>query len=166
MNFGKKRKAALFDPALFSRIDMIEVLNGHMADHRNFKAFMLSEVFEKSAMAGSDAHRPEDIGKIFMRFDRRMDRQGVYDLLHFPIKLGITEKYSIAKFARNVAQRHPDAPPAFLLEKTPARVDDEIRRPRRVARPRRARRGGRPENVTRNLPTKRMEDGCVGLSRF
>ena len=77
LNFSKKRKAALFDPGFFSMIDMIEVLNGQLADHRNFKAFMLSEVFDKNASAGSDAHRPQDIANIFLRFDRPLDRRGV-----------------------------------------------------------------------------------------
>ncbi len=109
LNFSKKRKAALLDPEIFSMVDMIEVLNGQLADHRNFKAFMLSEVFDKNACAGSDAHRPQDIANIFMRFDRELDRRGVFDLLHFPIKMGITHRFSfagLAKTGRGVIPKH------------------------------------------------------------
>jgi predicted metal-dependent phosphoesterase TrpH len=109
INFGRERKEALFKPEFFSKIDLIEVLNGHLPDNRNFKAFILSEIFEKNVSAGSDAHRPEDIGSAFLRFNRPIDRRGVFDLMHFPIKVGMSQRYSITHFAsvsRSVMGRH------------------------------------------------------------
>ncbi|MCB1153020.1 PHP domain-containing protein [bacterium] len=100
VNFSKKRKAALFDPDVFGKIDMIEVINGHMPDNRNFKAYMLSEIFEKRVSAGSDAHVPEDIGRIYLRFDREEDVAGVFELLQQPIKLGMTDNFSAMNFAK------------------------------------------------------------------
>lgn len=103
VNFSKTRKATLFDPHMFRHIDLIEVINGHMADHRNFKAYMLAEVFDKNVSVGSDAHLPKNIGNIYFRFDRPMDRKGVFDLLRFPIKVGVADKYRIRDTARTAA---------------------------------------------------------------
>ncbi|MCL4235916.1 MAG: hypothetical protein KJ042_15505, partial [Deltaproteobacteria bacterium] len=95
----------------------IEVINGHMRDHRNFKAYMLSEVFEKNVTAGSDAHLPKDIGTIYLRFDRAMDCKGVYDLLHFPIKVGMTTTYRFSNFARTAAGVIPKHLQLFVSKK-------------------------------------------------
>ncbi len=117
VNHGRERKAALFDPRMFCHVDLIEVINGHMRDHRNFKAYMLSEVFEKNVTAGSDAHLPKDIGTIYLRFDRAMDRKGVYDLLHFPIKVGMTTTYRFSNFARTAAGVIPKHLQLFISKK-------------------------------------------------
>jgi predicted metal-dependent phosphoesterase TrpH len=109
VNFGRKRKAALFNPDLFSNIDLIEVTNGHLPDSRNYRAYMLSELFDKSASAGSDAHRPAEIGNVYLRFDKVLDSKGVFDHLLAPKKVGIAKPYRVIRFAktaRNAAPTH------------------------------------------------------------
>ncbi|MBZ0271011.1 hypothetical protein K8I61_03175 [bacterium] len=109
INYNQKRRELLFSADVFPNIDMIEVINGHMNDQRNFRAFALSEMFDKNAMVGSDSHRPEDIGRTFMRLNRPGDRRGLFDLLTLPIRIGMRESYSLAHLARtsrSVAPRH------------------------------------------------------------
>jgi len=98
-NYNVERKTKLLAPEVFQHIDMIEVINSHVADSRNFKAFMLSEIFDKSVTAGSDAHRLNEVGAAYLSFDRELNAQEIYAVLNSRIKVGSESNY---RFSRTV----------------------------------------------------------------
>ncbi len=109
INHNPRRKAALFAPEIFGRVDLIEVTNGHLPDKRNYRAYMLKELFDKNSSAGSDSHRPEEIGNVYLRFDQVLDAEGVFDHMLRPKKVGIAKPYRVVRFAktaRNAAPTH------------------------------------------------------------
>ena len=99
INSNRERKARLFSPSFFPNVDLIEVINGHLPDNRNFKAFLLSEVTGKSPLAGSDAHVPETIGSVFSKFEEPLDYREMLDVLMGGIKVGKSEKFSALRTA-------------------------------------------------------------------
>ena len=104
INFGRKRKVKLFAPDLFSQIDLIEVINGHLPDKRNFKAFLLSEVFDKSPIAGSDSHVPETLGLVYCQFNEALNYIEMLQVLTSGIRVGMNQKFSMRKTA-NVGRK-------------------------------------------------------------
>lgn len=98
-NYNVERKTKLLAPEVFQHIDMIEVINSHVADSRNFKAFMLSEIFDKSVSAGSDAHRLLEVGAAYLSFDRDLNAQEIFAVLNSRIKVGSETHY---RFSRTV----------------------------------------------------------------
>lgn len=100
INFGISRKAKLFAPELFSKVELIEVINGHLPTKRNIKAFLLAEVFDKSPTAGSDAHLPETIGSAFSHFNQMLNYIEVLQVFTTGIRVGMNQKFSMLETAR------------------------------------------------------------------
>lgn len=98
-NFSRKRKRKLLDPDFLEHIDLIEVINSHLPDNRNFKAFLFSEVLDKSVSAGSDAHRLDEVGAAYLSFGDALNEEGIFSLLKQRIKVGSEARY---RFARTV----------------------------------------------------------------
>lgn len=109
INFGRSRKVKLFAPEIFSKIDLIEVINGHLPDKRNFKAFLLSEVFDKSPVAGSDSHVPETLGSVYCQLSEPLNYREVLQVFTGGIRVGMNQKFSMrttANVGRNVISSH------------------------------------------------------------
>jgi len=100
IDFNKSRKAKLLDPDFLRQIDLVEVINGHLTDSRNFKAFLFSELFDKSVLAGSDAHIPSEIGSVYLQFPEPKSGPDVFEILGSPIKVGKAKPFSPAGFMR------------------------------------------------------------------
>jgi len=98
-NFNRKRKEKLMDPAFMKLVDLIEVINSHMPDNRNFKAFMLSEVLDKSVSAGSDAHRLSEVGSAYLSFGETLNANEIFGLLRKRVKVGSDHRF---RFGRTV----------------------------------------------------------------
>lgn len=98
-NFNRKRKEKLLDPSFLAHIDLIEVINSHIPDSRNFKAFLLSEILDKSVCAGSDAHRIAEVGSAYLSFGATLTANQIFDLLKQRIKVGSNQRF---KFHRTV----------------------------------------------------------------
>jgi predicted metal-dependent phosphoesterase TrpH len=96
LDFNAKRKALLLDPEFLGNVDLIEVINHHIADGRNFKAFMLSEVLDKSVTAGSDAHRIREFGSAYLSFDAEMTAAEIFAVLGDRIKVGADRLFRFA----------------------------------------------------------------------
>jgi hypothetical protein len=93
VNFGRERRARLLDPEFMAQIDMIEVINSHLNDSRNFKGFMLSELWEKAVSAGSDAHRLAEVGAAYLSFGENLNRREIWSLLRSRTKVGADAKF-------------------------------------------------------------------------
>lgn len=109
VNFGKSRKIKLFEPKMFSKIDCIEVINGHLTENRNYKAYLLAEMFDKAAIAGSDSHLPQTLGTVYCEFDEHLDYLEILQIFTSGLKLGMTEKFSVRNTAiasRKVIESH------------------------------------------------------------
>lgn len=109
INHSKARKAKLFSPSIFSKIDLIEVINGHLPQKRNKKAFLLSELFEKSPIAGSDSHLPETLGTVYCQFNQTLSYIEILQVFTSGIRLGMSQKFSMretAKTGRKMFQSH------------------------------------------------------------
>lgn len=100
INFGRSRKVKLFAPDLFSKVELIEVINGHLTTRRNIKAFLLAEVFEKSPTAGSDSHLPETIGSAFSHFNQMLDYMEILQVFTTGIRVGMNQRFSMMETAR------------------------------------------------------------------
>ena len=98
-NFNKTRKQQLMDPDFLRHIDLVEVINSHIADSRNFKAFMLSEILDKSVSAGSDAHRIMEVGSAYLSFGQNLNFAEIHGLLKSRIKVGSDTRF---KYSRTV----------------------------------------------------------------
>lgn len=96
-NYNRDRKRKLLDPAFLDQIDLIEVINSHMSDGRNFKAFMLSEILDKAVTAGSDAHRVSEIGAAYLSFGQRLNTAEIFALLKSRIKVGADSRFKITR---------------------------------------------------------------------
>jgi predicted metal-dependent phosphoesterase TrpH len=95
VNFGKQRRQRLFQPGVLAMIDLVEVINGHLTEKRNFKAFLLSEMFNKSPIAGSDSHDPETIGSVYCQLSEPLDHREMLDVFTSGIKVGMNQKFSM-----------------------------------------------------------------------
>ncbi|HPM78048.1 MAG TPA: PHP-associated domain-containing protein [bacterium] len=98
-NFNRKRKEKLLEPSFLEYLDLIEVINSHIPDNRNFKAFLLSEILDKSVCAGSDAHRVSEVGSAYLSFGTMLTAAQIFDLLKKRIKVGSDQRF---KFHRTV----------------------------------------------------------------
>ncbi|MDP8222722.1 MAG: PHP-associated domain-containing protein [Candidatus Lernaella stagnicola] len=96
-NYNRGRKQKMMTPEFMEHIDLIEVINSHMSDGRNFKAFMLSEILDKAVSAGSDAHRKSEIGAAYLSFGRELDVDEIFDLLRGRIKVGSESRYRFTR---------------------------------------------------------------------
>ncbi|MHA1568194.1 MAG: PHP domain-containing protein, partial [Alphaproteobacteria bacterium] len=96
-NFNRKRKEKLLDPAFLEQVDLIEVINSHMPDNRNFKAFLLSEILDKSVCAGSDAHRIQEVGAAYLSFGDKLNHKEIFNLLKQRIKVGSDMRFRFGR---------------------------------------------------------------------
>ncbi len=109
INYGKKRKAKLFAQKFFANIDMIEIINGHLPQKRNKKAFLLAEMLEKAPIAGSDSHMPDTLGSAYCQFNRLLNYLDVLHVLTQGIQVGMNQKFSMkstAKTGRDMIKTH------------------------------------------------------------
>jgi len=98
-NFNARRRRKLIEPDFMGQIDLIEVINSHMPDNRNFKAFMLSEVLDKSVIAGSDAHRIAEVGAAYLSFGKALNATDIFRLLRRRIKVASEERFRFTRTA-------------------------------------------------------------------
>ncbi len=129
-NFNAVRRQKLTDPAFLKQIDLIEVINSHMPDNRNFKAFMLSELIQKGVTAGSDAHRIIEIGAAYLTFGKALNADEIFRLLRKRITVGSDERFRVTRTAgtsRGVIYSHIKL---YLSRKKQShwmlRYDDEV----------------------------------------
>jgi predicted metal-dependent phosphoesterase TrpH len=114
-NYNRARKKLLMNPAFLEHIDLIEVINSHMSDGRNFKAFMLSEILDKSVSAGSDAHRRSEVGAAYLSFGTPLTAGEIFALLRSRIKVGAESRFRFTRDRR---------PPQPVLSQKPAESVD------------------------------------------
>jgi predicted metal-dependent phosphoesterase TrpH len=96
-------------PDFLRRIDFVEVINGHVSDKRNFRAWQFAEQHRKARVVGSDAHAPEDIGKVHVEFSEPVAADEILATLARRNRLLMKEPFSPLGFmntARRVAPRH------------------------------------------------------------
>jgi hypothetical protein len=98
-NFNARRREKLIAPSFMRQVDLVEVINSHLPDNRNFKAFMLSEIMDKSVIAGSDAHRITEVGAAYLSFGRPMNADEIFRLLRRRIKVGSDERFKFTRTA-------------------------------------------------------------------
>ncbi len=96
-NFNASRKRKFLDPDFLANVDLIEVINSHVTDGRNFKAFMLSEILDKSVSAGSDAHRLDEVGSAYLSFDGNLTASEIFAILRSRIKVGSEQRFRYAR---------------------------------------------------------------------
>lgn len=109
INHGRKRKAKLFAQKFFSNIDLVEVINGHLTQKRNKKAFILAEMLEKSPIAGSDSHLLDTLGSVFCQFNQSLSYLEILQILTEGIQVGMNQKFSAkttAKTGRDMIRTH------------------------------------------------------------
>ena len=129
-NFNRKRKNKLMDPKFMAQVDLIEVINSHIPDSRNFKAFMLSEILDKSVSAGSDAHRIKEVGSAYLSFGENLNAAEIFRLLRQRIKVGSDQRFRFGRTMGTTRGVLFDHIKLYLSKKTQARwmlrYDDEV----------------------------------------
>jgi predicted metal-dependent phosphoesterase TrpH len=112
-NLGGHRKARdlarITTPEFLSLIDFVEVINGHLSDKRNFRAYRFAEEHRKRFVVGSDAHAPEDIGKVVVEFDAPVPAAEILPTLMQRNRMVMHLPFSPWRFmdtARRVFPRH------------------------------------------------------------
>lgn len=73
--YDREMDRALKNP-LFSAADAIEVLNARGNDRQNGFSQELSQRLEKPGVGGSDAHEPDEIGRVATEFEREITNLG------------------------------------------------------------------------------------------
>ena len=112
-NLGARRHAAdlrrILAPEFLKLIDFVEVINGHISDKRNFRAYQFAEKNRKRFVVGSDAHNPADIGKVYVEFKREVTSAELLPTLKKHNRMLTSLPYSPWTFvsaARRVAPHH------------------------------------------------------------
>lgn len=96
---GHKRKQNLFSQSILNRIKLVEVINGHLPDNRNFKALVFCEEYNKYPIVGSDSHVPSTLGTVTLKFNNLSTYQDVFKLINKNFRFQKEERFSAVRFA-------------------------------------------------------------------
>ena len=105
----------LLAPDVLRLIDFIEVINGHLSEKRNFRAYQFAEQHRKAFVVGSDAHAPQEIGKVYVAFEEPIAADEIVQTLTRRNRLLVKIPFSPWRFVRTAQRVVPRHVLLYLL---------------------------------------------------